>query len=136
MDNIAKKAVAKSKSRKGIRVFTVIRQNDESGVSGVGRVCDGIVFSTGKTVINWRHEISSCVVYDSYEEFEEVHIKSHPNNETVVLFALPDLETKVKEWKMHSKEIKAKEKELEEQRQKLEAEKVQLEKQKEDLKNE
>lgn len=133
MSETTKKAVSKTRSRKPLKVFTVIRQEDESGVSGTGRVLDGIVFATGKVAINWRHEIPSTIIYDSYEEFEEVHIKSHPDNNTVVLFGIPDLESKVKEWKLHSKEMKAKEKELEEQRKQIEAEKAELEKKREEL---
>jgi hypothetical protein len=132
--SVAKK-VAKTKARKPVRTFTVIRQEDQSGVSGTGRVCDGIVFTTGKVVVNWRTDASSTAVYDSYEDFEEIHIKSHPDNKTVVLFALPDLESKVKEWRLHDKEIKVKEKALEEERKKLEAEKLKLEKEKENLKD-
>jgi hypothetical protein len=38
------------------RLFTMIRKNDESHVSGTGRVLDGVVFHNGKVVICWRSE--------------------------------------------------------------------------------
>lgn len=59
------------------QVFTMIRKKDETGVSGTGRVLDGIIFPNGKTVICWRTETSSIAVYDSYEDFKAIHVDSH-----------------------------------------------------------
>lgn len=75
------------------RAFTVIRVNDESGVSGVGRVLDGVLFHTGQVVICWRtdveaatHGFSSLGIYPSWKAFEFIHIESHPTNETQVVW--------------------------------------------------
>ena len=73
------------------RLFTLVRVRDESGVSGVGRVLDGALFHTGQVVICWRTDIgaakhghSSLGVYPSWEAFEFIHIKSHPDNATEI----------------------------------------------------
>jgi hypothetical protein len=72
------------------KLFTMIRKNDESHVSGTGRVLDGVVFSNGKVVIYWRTEEkgghSSLGIYDSFEAFKFIHIDSHPTNETEIIW--------------------------------------------------
>jgi len=71
------------------RLFTLFRFNDESGVSGIGRVLDGVHFHTGQVVICWRtdieaarHGYSSLGIYPSWEAFSFLHIDSHPTNQT------------------------------------------------------
>jgi hypothetical protein len=75
------------------RLFTLIRKQDATGVSGTGRVLDGVVFHTGQVVICWRSDLrqddpgySSISVYPSWEAFEHVHIDPHPINEAEVIF--------------------------------------------------
>lgn len=74
-----------------IKTFTIIRNGDESGVSGTGRILDGIVFHNGKTVVCWRTDVdgtqhgdSSIGVYDSFGAFKRIHIDSHPSNDTEI----------------------------------------------------
>ena len=76
-----------------MNIFTMIRHGDESGVSGTGRVLDGVVFHNGKVVICWRtdidgsrHGASSLGIYDSWEDFEFIHIDSHPKNQTRIVW--------------------------------------------------
>lgn len=73
------------------RLFTMIRESDESGVSGTGRVLDGVHFHTGQVVVCWRtdieaaqHGYSSLGTYPSWDAFAFLHIKSHPTNRTRV----------------------------------------------------
>jgi hypothetical protein len=75
------------------RKFSVIRNNDESGVSGTGRILDGVIFHNGVTAICWRTDVegaahgwSSLGIYPNYLAFYFIHIKSHPTNGTVVVF--------------------------------------------------
>lgn len=74
------------------RVFSVVRRADETGVSGAGRVLDGILFHNGQVVVCWRGDVqnedgfSSLGVYPSWEAFKHVHIDSHPTNEAQVVF--------------------------------------------------
>lgn len=67
------------------RLFTLIRREDESRVSGTGRVLDGVIFHTGQVVICWRSDLrleapgySSITMYPSWEAFRHVHITPHP----------------------------------------------------------
>jgi hypothetical protein len=72
-------------------LFTLIRHQDESGVSGTGRVLDGVIFHTGQVVICWRTDLedeegfSSITVYPSWEAFEHVHVEPHPEEQTEIL---------------------------------------------------
>lgn len=56
-----------------MRRFLLRRIKDESGVSGTGNVAEGIVFTSGKAVLNWRTEHTSVAVYDSLEELMAIH---------------------------------------------------------------
>lgn len=76
-----------------MKTFTVIRLGDESGVSGTGRVLDGVVFHNGQVVICWRtdiegskHGASSLGIYNSWEDFKYIHIDSHPANMTQIVW--------------------------------------------------
>lgn len=70
------------------RVFSMVRQADETGISGVGRVLDGIVFPDGQTVIRWCVEgkPASTEIYDSFDAFMEIHVVSHPGNLTEIVW--------------------------------------------------
>lgn len=75
------------------RLFTMIRRVDESGVSGTGRVLDGVIFHTGQVVICWRTDLdreqegySSIGVYASWEAFLHVHVRPHPPNAMEIRF--------------------------------------------------
>ena len=71
-----------------MKAFKMIRKADESGVSGIGKVLEGIVFSDGQTVIKWcvKDKPNSIAIYPTYEAFKLIHIDSHPTNETEVIF--------------------------------------------------
>jgi hypothetical protein len=67
------------------RLFSLIRYADESGVSGTGRVLDGVIFHTGQVVICWRTDLnsekpgySSIAIYPSWEAFLHIHVQPHP----------------------------------------------------------
>lgn len=76
------------------RLFSLYRQKDESGISGTGRVLDGVIFHTGQVVICWRSDVStqnlgfsSLGIYPSWKAFLHVHVDPHPDNGTHVVFA-------------------------------------------------
>ena len=66
--------------------FKVIRLDDESGVSGTGHVLDGVVWHNGKVTVCWctPHAPSSIVVYDSFDDFFNIHLKPHPTNKSII----------------------------------------------------
>ena len=72
----------------GMRRFTMRREQDVSGVSGIGNVLEGVLFSTGIVVIHWltpppRGSIS---VFDSMDQFLAIHVLPHPENQTLLTY--------------------------------------------------
>ncbi len=75
------------------RTFAMVRNGDESGVSGTGRVLDGILWPNGWVTIMWRTDLdakksglSSSTTFSNYRAFEEIHISSHPTNGTEIVW--------------------------------------------------
>jgi len=56
-----------------MRNFYLNRTVDVSGISGTGRVAQGIEFDNGKVAMCWLTETSSVAVYDSIEHVERIH---------------------------------------------------------------
>lgn len=69
------------------RLFKMVRNQDETGVSGTGVVADGIEFPNGMVSVCWRSKTPSVNVYRSYVEFKHVHIDAHPSNDTEIVWA-------------------------------------------------
>lgn len=72
-----------------IRTFEVIRQEDETGISGTGVVVEGTIFSDGTCVTRWVSPTStgrSTNIWDSFGAFSSIHISPHPDNKTKVIF--------------------------------------------------
>ena len=69
----------------------MIRNGDESGVSGIGKVLEGCVFDDGQTVIRWcvKDKPNSTAIYPTFEAFKFIHIDSHPTNGTELIFTTP-----------------------------------------------
>jgi hypothetical protein len=75
------------------RLFTLLRHFDETGVSGTGRIIDGIIFHTGQVVICWRSDMrpqnpgySSIAIYPSWEAFLEIHVHPHGPDSAEIRF--------------------------------------------------
>lgn len=56
-----------------MRRFHLRRYADATGVSGIGRVAEGVVFSTGWVALTWLSEVTSVAFYPSIEAVEHVH---------------------------------------------------------------
>lgn len=69
------------------RLFTMIRNGDESGVSGTGRVMDGVVWPDGTVATRWRTVTASDGGFDSWTTFHRIHVCAHPDNATELPFA-------------------------------------------------
>ena len=77
-----------NRAPEGMRRFVMHRTYDVSGVSGTGIVLEGVLFSTGIVVVHWltpppRGSIS---VFDSLEQFLDIHVRPHPDNQAVLVF--------------------------------------------------
>lgn len=75
------------------RLFTHYRLEDETGVSGTGRVLDGVVFHTGQVVVCWRSDVrevnpafSSITIFESWKAFKAIHIDPHPEGSANISF--------------------------------------------------
>ena len=55
------------------RRFWLVRQEDPSGVSGIGTVAEGAVFSDARVVLSWLTHGGSLGIYSSMESLEEIH---------------------------------------------------------------
>lgn len=73
----------------GLLSFDVSREVDTSGVSGTGVVLEGVVFSTGLTVVHWLTPAprGSVNLFESFEQFMSIHVAPHPENRTRVRFS-------------------------------------------------
>lgn len=56
-----------------MRRFYLDRLKDVSGVSGTGRVAEGIMFSDGSVAVRWPNAKGSTTVWSSIEDAEAVH---------------------------------------------------------------
>ncbi len=56
-----------------MKLFYLQRDIDESGVSGVGIVAEGIIFTDGRCALRWRTQTASTGLYDSIDQLEEIH---------------------------------------------------------------
>jgi hypothetical protein len=59
--------------RSPTRLFHLLRLADESGVSGTGRVAEGVIFSNGWVALLWLTETPSMGFYPSIEAVEAIH---------------------------------------------------------------
>jgi hypothetical protein len=56
------------------RRFELIRYEDKTGISGVGKIAEGVQFSSGKCVLAWTiKDIPSVTVYDTVEQMIKIH---------------------------------------------------------------
>ncbi|MET9262397.1 hypothetical protein [Amycolatopsis sp. NPDC004079] len=55
------------------RRFALERDADVTGVSGTGRVADGVVWPDGKVTIAWRGEHASIVIWPDLKSALAVH---------------------------------------------------------------
>ena len=73
---------------RGIRTFTVFRQEDESGVSGEGVVIEGAELATGQCIVHWLYPPprGGIAIFDSMSDFIKVHVGPHPANKTIITY--------------------------------------------------
>ena len=67
---------------RGIETFTICRQGDESGVSGVQ-------YATGQVVLHWLTPVprGSIAIFESLNDFKKVHVNPHPDNKTIITWS-------------------------------------------------
>jgi hypothetical protein len=63
----------KDQSDVGVRRFLLVREKDLTGVSGIGIVAEGAVFSNGLSIIRWLREPHAVGMYQSVTDLIAVH---------------------------------------------------------------
>ena len=56
-----------------MRRFLLVRSEDVSGVSGTGRVAEGVVFHDGQYTMSWFGQLHTIEVGPSIEAVERIH---------------------------------------------------------------
>jgi hypothetical protein len=57
-----------------LRRFVLHRDEDETGISGTGRVAEGVEFSDGRVALRWcAGEHRSTVTWDTVRDIEAIH---------------------------------------------------------------
>jgi hypothetical protein len=56
-----------------MRRFILVREVDVTGVSGTGKVAEGVVFADGTVAIRWLGDTPSTVVWASLDHAMRVH---------------------------------------------------------------
>ncbi len=56
-----------------IKSFLLIRDVDETGVSGTGIVAHGVIFRSGRVVMEWLRPPCSIGMYGSMQEMIQIH---------------------------------------------------------------
>jgi hypothetical protein len=59
--------------REDMNLFRLVRDEDESGVSGTGHVADGVEFHNGKCAVSWRTEHTTITIYEDIQTVEAIH---------------------------------------------------------------
>ncbi len=67
-----------------IKHFYLNRNVDETGMSGIGKVAEGVELPSGIVVIWWLMEPYSIGIYPSIQELEDLH--SHGKGTTEVVW--------------------------------------------------
>ena len=60
-------------ARREMDVFELVRDEDISGVSGIGVVALGVVFPSGRVVLEWRGSRSTFGIYNDLSDVERIH---------------------------------------------------------------
>ena len=55
-----------------MKAFYLNRTEDESGISGTGRIAQGFIFDNGKVCLTWLSEHPSITIYDNMGEVRAI----------------------------------------------------------------
>jgi len=56
-----------------MRLFHLVRGEDETGISGTGIVAEGVEFSNGMCAMCWLTAMHSVAVYPNIRQLEAIH---------------------------------------------------------------
>lgn len=56
-----------------MRLFVLVRNEDETGISGTGMVAEGVEFTDGRCAMRWLTKTASTGLYDNIDQIVEIH---------------------------------------------------------------
>lgn len=56
-----------------MRTFVLERDTDITGISGVGRIAEGVEFSDGRVTMRWMTDTATTVDFDHIGHVEHIH---------------------------------------------------------------
>ena len=65
--------LAKEDAAQGLRRFFLLRNKDLSGISGVGRIAEGILFHDGQVVLSWFGRHHTIEVSPTLQDTIDIH---------------------------------------------------------------
>lgn len=65
--------MGRTKSITQIKRFYLQRIEDESGVSGTGKVAEGVILGSGKVILEWCTFHTSLGIYNNINDVELIH---------------------------------------------------------------
>lgn len=74
-------------ARKGARMFVLMRHRDISGISGIGEVAEGVVWSDGSVSLRWHGEHAATTFWQGGIT-AMLHVHGH-NGSTEVVYLPP-----------------------------------------------
>ena len=55
------------------RLFRLVRDEDETGISGIGTVAEGVEFANGMCAMSWLTAMHSVAVYPNVRQLLAIH---------------------------------------------------------------
>ena len=56
-----------------MRRFKLFRIHDETGISGIGYVAEGVEMTSGQCMMQWLTEYASIAIYPSFNHVVQIH---------------------------------------------------------------
>jgi hypothetical protein len=56
-----------------MKMFHLLRMEDESGISGTGVIAEGVEFTDGVVVMRWTTDHKSTAIYESVKDVQTIH---------------------------------------------------------------
>ena len=70
------------------RTFALVRDHDVTGVSGTGRVAEGVLWTDGTVAVRWLGDRPSTVAWASLDD--AIHVHGHGGHTRIVWDDVPD----------------------------------------------
>lgn len=67
-----------------MKIFNLVREQDNTGISGLGIVASGVEFDDGLCVLRWKGEYKTTVIHESIESIKKINC-SHSKSTIVYL---------------------------------------------------